>query len=101
MEYAAHFHQIESGDALAQMRCPNAEVELTCSYEVPKDRSSIPPTLIGARGVDNAFARGMRTWTQQLKRLFLSGVMISPEMFYAVASDEWPHLEQFEILTQR
>ncbi|KAL7966455.1 hypothetical protein HDV63DRAFT_413164 [Trichoderma sp. SZMC 28014] len=88
----------QSGDALAQMRCPNAEVELTCSYEVPKDRSSIPPTLIGARGVDNAFARGMRTWTQQLKRLFLSGVMISPEMFYAVASDEWPHLEQTWLL---
>jgi hypothetical protein len=79
------------------MRCPNAEVELTCSYEAPKDHSSVPPTLVGVRGIDNAFARGIRTWTQQLKRLFLSGVVISPEMFYAVASDEWPHLEQFEV----
>ncbi|KAL7938015.1 hypothetical protein V8C35DRAFT_138262 [Trichoderma chlorosporum] len=93
----------EIGDGLARMRCPNAEVKLTFSYEAPKDHSSIPPTLIGARGVDDAFARGMRTWTRQLKRLFLSGVVISPEMFYAADSDdeeaasEWPHLEQLEV----
>ncbi|GFP58997.1 hypothetical protein TASIC1_0011036400 [Trichoderma asperellum] len=90
----------EIGDALARMCCPNAEVTLTCSYEAPKDHSSIPPILT-ARGVDDAFARGMRTWTRQLKRLFLSGVVISPEMFYAAASDEEEaaseHLEQLEV----
>ncbi|KAL7919867.1 hypothetical protein ACQKWADRAFT_300273 [Trichoderma austrokoningii] len=91
----------EIGDALAQMRCPNAVVKLSCSYETPKDHSSIPP-IIHARGVDDAFARGLRTWARQLKELYLFEIVVAPEFFYA-ASDgqetesEWPYMEQLEV----
>jgi hypothetical protein len=95
----AHFHQIEIGNALAQMRCPNAYVKLSCGYMTPKDHSSIPPTL-SDRGIDNTFTRGLRIWARQLKQLELSDVVIAPEMFYAAGSDQeavWPYLERLEI----
>ncbi|UKZ65544.1 uncharacterized protein TrAtP1_006744 [Trichoderma atroviride] len=91
------------GDALARMHSPNAEVALSCRYATPKDHSSIPPTLIDARGSEDAFARGLRKWARQLKRLYLSDVVIAPEVFYAPSSDdeeaasEWPYLERLEI----
>lgn len=90
------------GDALARIRCPNAEVVLQCRYESPKDHES-PPTLINAPGVDDAFTRGLRTWARQLKALRLINVVIAPGVFYPYTSDgeeaasEWPHLERLEI----
>ncbi|GFP57682.1 hypothetical protein TASIC1_0009001900 [Trichoderma asperellum] len=94
----------EIGDALARMRCPNAEVTLSCSYATPKDHSSIPPKLINTRGADDVFMRGLRTWARQLKRLHLSDVVIAPGVFYPAASDdeeaasEWPHLERLVVM---
>lgn len=76
---------------------------LSCSYAAPKDHASSPPTLVHARGLDDAFTRGLRTWARQLKALRLSNVVIAPEVFYPAASDddeaasEWPHLEWLDV----
>ncbi|KAL6886921.1 hypothetical protein GGI43DRAFT_426245 [Trichoderma evansii] len=72
----------EMGDALARIRCPGAEVTLSCHYKAPKNHASSPPTLVNACGADDAFTRGLRTWARQLKALYLSGV---------------PHLEQLHV----
>lgn len=103
MECAAYIYHIEIGDAFAQMRCPNAKVRLSCNYQTPLDHSSIPPALINEPGLEDAYARGLRTWARQLKQLNLGDLVIAPEMFYAAAPDdeeaagEWPYLEDFRV----
>lgn len=79
---------------------------LSCRYAAPKDHASSPPILVDTRGTDNdAFTRGLRVWTRQLKALRLSDVVIVPEFFFppATSSDDeeescgWPHLERLEV----
>lgn len=81
---------------------------LSCGYAAPKDHASSLPTLVDGRGSDNdAFTRGLRAWTRQLKALRLSDVVVAPGVIFppvAASSDDdeeeargWPHLERLEV----
>lgn len=89
---------------------------LSCSYTAPKDHASSPPILVNThRAGKDAFTRGLQAWTRQLKALYLSDVVVAPEIFFPLAASSspnnnnnnnnnneeeaygWPHLEQLEV----
>ncbi|OAA63619.1 hypothetical protein SPI_03782 [Niveomyces insectorum RCEF 264] len=98
----------EIGDALAKTRCPHAEVVLSCGYATPKDHASSPPILVDRHSTGHdAFLRGLRAWSRQLKVLRLSDVVVAPEVIFppaAASSDDddeaargWPYLERLAV----